>query len=117
MVISRTPIENGIDFYSKTLIRTPVTKTTSNIDGDETLTEGTPVSFKGALYRKTDGVVPDKIGIFNDADAVLLVKVSVTINHYDKITYDNQDYRIIKPPITRTLGGTTIYKRVDLALL
>jgi len=113
MVISRTPIDNGIDFFSKDLIRTPVTKTTSNITGDTTLTDGTPINFKGDFHRRTDSINPSKAGFIEGADAILLVKTTITINKNDKITYNNEDFRVFKTPVLRTLGATQIYYRCD----
>ena len=49
-----TAYELMIDSFSKTLSRTPVTKSISNITGDETLTEGTAVNISGAFFRKED---------------------------------------------------------------
>ena len=89
-----TAYELMLDNFSKTLSRTPVTKTTSNITGDETLTDGTPGNILGAFFRKEDEFVQDKIGLIQNADAVLLVKNAVTINKDDKLTYDSENYRV-----------------------
>lgn len=114
MAISRTPVENGIDFYSQSFIHTPITKTTSNITGDEILTEGTPVTITGAIYKRENADNPDKPGLFNGSDAILLVKINVSISKNDKITYDNEDYRVQVEPVLRKLAGTTMYYKIDL---
>ena len=113
----KTPIEDGVDYFSKTLVRTPVTKTVSNIDGDATYTESSAVNIKGAFFRRVDEVDPNKIGRYDGADAILLVKTTVTLNEHDKITYNSQNYRIEKVPVLRTLGIPEIYKRADCFLI
>jgi len=113
MVISRTPVENGIDFFSKDLVRTPVTKTTSNITGDVILTDGTTEKFKGDFYRRVDSINPSKAGFIEGADAMLLVKINITINKNDKISYNDETFRVFKKPVLRTLGATLIYYRCD----
>lgn len=101
--------ETLIDNFQKTISRTPVTKTISNITGDETLTEGIAADIIGAFFRKEDEYVQDKIGLLRNADAILMVKHDVTINKDDKLTYDSQDYRIDKVVIRR-LNGTPFYQ-------
>lgn len=83
--------------FKKSLIRTPVTKTLDNISGDETLTDGTADStYEGILYRKEDAWSQENIGLFQGADAVLLVKTTQTLNKDDKITFDSEVYRVEK---------------------
>jgi len=105
-----------IDNFAKTISRTPVTKTTDNITGDETLTDGTPANISGALFTKEDSWIQDKPGLLQNADAVLLVKPSVTINKNDKLTYDSEDFRIKKVE-TRRLDGTAFYKVAQCFLI
>jgi hypothetical protein len=107
--ISKSPFEQALENLSKTLSRTPVTKSTENISGDETLTEGSPADISGAFYRKEDGWDLKKPGLLQNADAVLLVKTDVTINKDDKITYDTENYRV-QSVVTRRLGTTAFYK-------
>ena len=104
-----TAYELMIDNFSKTLSYTPVTKTISNITGDETLTDGTADNISGAFFRKLDKYSQEIQGLMDNADAVLMVKNSVTIVKNDKITYDGQTYRI-NDVITRRLGTYVFYK-------
>ncbi len=120
MVISRIPVENGLDFYQKTLIHTPIIKVIDNITGDQDLSDGTPVSITGAFYRKVNSETPDKAGLFGEADAVLLVKIQYSnINKNDKITYTHEgtgvieNFRVHVQPVLRTLQTAQYYK-VDL---
>lgn len=107
------PFEEMITNFSKTLTRTEVTKTISNLTGDETLTEGSDTSISGAFFRQEDEWAFDKAGLFQGADAVLLILSSVTLNRDDLITYDGEVYRVDKI-ITRRLGTTTFCKTARL---
>ena len=98
-----------IDNFAKVIIRTPITKTISNISGDEELINGTPVNISGAFFRKDDSWSQGKEGLFQGADAILLVKKEVIISKDDKISFDSEDYRILNNPITRRLGTTIFY--------
>ncbi len=83
--------------FKKTVTRTPVTKTTSNITGNETLTDGTPdATYECILYRQEDDWAQDKPGLFQGADVVIIIKTSQTINKNDKIGYSGETYRIDK---------------------
>jgi len=101
--------EMMIDSFGKTISRTPVTKTTSNITGDETLTDGTPANITGAFYRAEDAWSQDKEALFQGADAVILIKNAVTLNKNDKLSFDSEDYRV-NSMVTRRLGTTVFYK-------
>ncbi len=103
------PFQEMITNFSKTISRTPVTKTESNISGDETLTNGTPANISGAFFRKEDDHFVEHFGHLDNADAVILVLPSVTLNKDDKLTYDGEDYRVDKV-VTRRLGTTEFYK-------
>ena len=107
--LTNVPFSTMITNFSKTLSRTPVTKTVGNISGDETLSEGTPVNISGAFHSKEDSWSQDKEGLFQGADSVLMVKSTVTINKDDKLAYDSENYRVDKVT-TRRLGTTVFYK-------
>jgi hypothetical protein len=98
-----------INNFSKTLVRIPVTKTTDNFTGDETLVEGASVSISGAFYREEDVWSQQNPGLLQGANAVLLILPSVTINKDDKLSYDEESYRVDKV-VTRRLGETEFYK-------
>ena len=105
-----------IDNFSKVVVRTPVTKTTSNISGDETLTEGEPVNISGAFFRKEDSWSQDKEALFQGADAIIMVNTDVTINKNDKLSYGSEDYRVIRV-IDRYLGTTHFYNMARCILI
>ncbi len=98
-----------IENFGKVISRTPITKTESNISGDETLTEGTAANITGAFFRAEDAWSQDKEALFQGADAVILIKNSVTLNKNDKLTFSGEDYRV-DSMVTRRLGTTIFYK-------
>ena len=111
-----TPFQTMITNFAKSVTRTPVTKTTSNLDGDETLTDGTDVTISGAFFTPEDKFFQDNPGLMNNADAVLLLLPSVTINKEDKITYGGNTYRV-EHVDNRLLGTTAFYNSARLFLI
>jgi hypothetical protein len=113
--ISTKPFESIIDLHSKTISRTPVTVTRKNVSGGELFTEGTAADILGAFYKKEDSWVQDKQGLVQSADAVLLVKNTVTVNKNDKLSLslsgDTERYRVDEVEY-RYLGTTVMYKIV-----
>jgi len=103
--------ETMLDAFGKTISRTPVTKSEDPLSGDELLTDGTAVNITGSFYRKEDEWAQDKEGLFQNADAVALVKDSVTINKNDKLTYDLETYRVHEV-VPRRLGNVQFYSLV-----
>lgn len=97
-----------ITTFAKSITYTPVTKSTSNLTGDETLTDGTPSTISGAFYRKEDSFMQDKFALLDNADAILIVAPTVTLSKNDKVTYDSQTYRIDKV-VTRRIGTVSFY--------
>lgn len=97
-----------IDNFSKTLVRTPVTKSVSNISGQESFSEGETSNITGAFFRKEDSWSQNKEGLFQGADAVFMYKNDVTLNKNDKLSYDSENYRV-KKVITRRLGTQFFY--------
>lgn len=93
----------------KSVTRTPITKTTSNLYGEETLTDGTSETVTAAFFRKEDSWAQDNSGLIQEADAVVLVLPTQTLNKNDKIAYDSETYRVDKV-ITRRLGTSEFYK-------
>lgn len=106
----RNPFIQMLDNFAKPVTHTPVTKTTDNISGAETLTDGTPVQISITFYRQEDIINQAFEGLFQGADAVALYRDTITINKNDKITYDGQTYRVEKDPTTRRLGTVIFYK-------
>lgn len=103
-----------IDTYGDIVVRTPVTKTESNIEGDETLNDGTPENIQGYLSRKTAPWMFDKPGLIQGGDAILLVYPTQTINKNDKITHNNVTYRVQQTLNRDQIGGVVAYISCNL---
>lgn len=99
-----------------TVIRTPVTESDSNIGGQKKYTDGTNANITAVIKNITKGYYIDKAGETIQADALLFVSASQTINKHDKITYNGQTYRVdaVSP---RLQGSTTIFKTAILFLV
>lgn len=104
-----------IDNFAKTISREAVTQTQDNMTGSEELSWGTAGNITGAFFRKGENWQMEKQGLFENADAILLVKPAVTINKNDKITYDSASY-IIDTIVTRSMNGNVFYKTASLFL-
>ncbi len=92
---AKTQFEICFDASKETVIRIPVSKTISNITGDETLTDGTPdTAYECIFHRKQDQWALDNPGKMQNADAIVIVKTSATLNVDDKITRVGEDYRV-----------------------
>lgn len=98
------------------LTRTPVTKTLSNVEGDEILTDGTPESIDVYFTKKTTDWVFDKEGEVEGGDAFMLTKYNQTINKNDKITYEGNTYRV-QMVIDRVVNGEIVGKDCNLFLI
>lgn len=114
--ITNKPYKEMITNFSKSLTYTPVTKTTTNLSGAETLTDGTASTIKGAFYKEDEYYKSDKEALFQGADAILKVHTTVTLNKNDKITYADETFRIDKV-MTRRIGITPFYKFARLFLV
>lgn len=99
-----------------TVTRTPVVKTTSNIEGDETLTDGTPETIVVHFERHNQSWNFDKPGKIEGGDAFMLIKESQTMNVDDKITYEGESFRV-HDVIDRYVSNEKNYKEVNLFLL
>ena len=108
------PFEVMLESFAKDITYTPVTTRVNNSGGDEKLTEGTAATIKGVFYKRENVINPQFLGMFLDADAVLLVKKTVTITRNSYITFDNEKFQIRADPIKRYLGSRDFYFMVRL---
>lgn len=107
----------AINGYGVNVTRTPVTKTTSNTYGDETLTDGKGATIKVYIIKKNTKWFLEHAGEFEQADALMLTKHDQTINKNDKITYLTRIYRV-QDVLERTAGeGQVVYKVCPLYLI
>jgi hypothetical protein len=103
--------------YGDSVVRTPYTKTTSNVNGDETLTAGTPVTITVYIARKNAAWFLDKPGFVEGGDAIMIVPSDVTMNKDDTITWNGHTYRVITVLNRDMIGGNTAYRACQLFLL
>lgn len=100
--------------FGVTAVRTPVTMTT-NFSGNKTYTDGVNANITIVLQPYDIKYDLDKSGLNKNYDAIAYVGPSVTLNKYDKITYDSKTYRVDSVS-TRDFNGTTVMKKVMLYL-
>lgn len=98
--------------FGVTAVRTPVTMTT-NFSGNKTYTDGTNENISIVLQPYNVKYDIDKSGLNKNYDMMAFVGPSVTLNKYDKITYDSKVYRVDNVS-TRDFNGTTIMKKAML---
>lgn len=96
-----------------TVVRTPVTKTTTNSYGDEALAEGTAENINVYFTVYSDDWIFDKEGNIRGGNAYIMCKSDQTINLDDKITYGGIDYRV-KNVIKRYANGICVFQDVNL---
>ena len=102
-------IVNYLAAFAKSVSRTPVTKTTSNVTGDETLTAGSAGTVQATFFKRDNVWNIKNPGLIEDADAIMMVSSSQTLNKDDIIGFDGETFRVNKV-INRKLGTTDIMK-------
>jgi hypothetical protein len=108
---------NLITKYGSSVTITPVVKTTSNISGDETLTEGT--SFTATLYvsRKTSDWFVDQAGLIKGGDLLIVAPPTTDIDKDYVVTFNGDDYRVHYVISRDQAGGTAMFKTVSCYLI
>lgn len=106
-----------IDRYGSNVEVIPVTKTTSNVEGDETLTEGTPYSTKIYISRRTVDFSVDVGGEIKNGDAVALIKPEQNINKNDVVVWNGNSYRVHDVIRRDQVGGEVMFKTLTLFLI
>ena len=101
--------------FGVTATRTPVTMTT-DYSGNKTYTDGTDENISIVIQPYDEKHDLDKSGLNKVYDMIAFIGPSVTLNKYDKITYDSKVYRVDNVS-TRDFNGTTIMKKVMLYFL
>jgi hypothetical protein len=101
-------------FFITPVTHTPVTYTNSNIEADETGTDGTPATITVYIVRKSRPWNFDKAGFIEGGDATMLVKYDQTISRGDKIAWNGNNYRIQTVLDRDQLGGDIAYKACNL---
>jgi len=88
-ILSKNDFQRILDSYAGQLIkRIPITKTTNNNSGEETLTQGTPVMIKAYFMRTGQRWDYQKAGFIEKGDAVLLAKYEDRVSKDDLIVQE-----------------------------
>jgi hypothetical protein len=98
--------------FGVTAVRTPVTKTT-DFSGNKTYTDGTDEAINIVLQPYNTKYDLDKSGLNKSYDMMAFVGPNVTLNKYDKITYDSKIYRVDNIS-ARDFNGTSVMKKAML---
>ena len=90
--LSVTDFNNILDNYSgRQIMHIPVTRTTSNISGEEILSDGNLVLIKAHFIRTGQNWDFEKAGFLEKGDAVALTKFADSVTNNDKIYSDGTD--------------------------
>lgn len=98
---------------ARDVVRTPITKSISNITGSPTYTKGTTQPIKAIFTKRTKNYDLNKEGLAELGDAFMQIKQDQTMNKEDLITVDSETYRVDEV-LLRTPGGTNMFKSVVL---
>lgn len=82
------------NFGGRQVAHVVITKTTSNISGQETLSEAGPVTIKAYFMRTGQDWDYAKEGFLENGDAVLLSKYATGVVKDDIITVEGINYRV-----------------------
>ena len=74
--------------------RIPITKTTDNITGRETLTKGTMIAIQAIVARVDTSWTQEEIAKLEGADGFIMVYPSTTLNEHDYIKFDGYTYEV-----------------------
>lgn len=96
--------------WGQSVTHTPVTKTTSNISGQETLTPGTPVSISAVFMLMSNKWYFDKEGLVEGGDAWLAALPADNVRENDLIIANSETFRVKGKPITRYADPSTATK-------
>jgi len=94
-ILSATDFNQILDDYAgRTLSHTPVTQTTSNITGQETLSDGTPINIKCYVMKTNQSFQYQEYGFLEKGDVIGLFKVADSVVINSKITINGEVYRV-----------------------
>ena len=102
--------------FGVTVSRTPVTVTVNNVSGHKEYSDGTPANITVVFENANQKYSFNKGGLTEGADARMFIDKDQTINKNDKITYNNDVFRV-DTISTRYFNGNAMYKLVLLFLI
>ena len=126
LLLDEAPEQEGVDTndfinfplsdMGVTVTLNRVTKTTSNITGDRTLTYGSNETITVVFLRRSVIHKYDKPGLVEEGDAYAMARCTTAILRGDKITNDANVYRVEKV-IRRKFGVTNMFDFCTLHLI
>lgn len=122
-MLSVEDFDSILDNYAgRTISHTPVTQTTSNVTGKETLTDGTPVNIKCYVMKTGQRYDYGKYGLTEKGDAICLAKVADNVKLNSKLTFNGEIFRVREsfdvPGIFDSSGAATyVYTVANLFLI
>jgi len=113
-VLTADDFDRILDDYAGSVVsHTPVTKTTSNKSGKETLSDGTAANIKCYFMRTGQNWDYVKAGFIERGAAVILAKYADSVAMNDKITFKGVVYRVRErfdvPGVFDSTGANTTY--------
>jgi len=113
-ILNVTDFDWILDNYAgRMLTHTPVTKSMSNYTGEETLTEGTPVSIKCYVMKTGQGFDFRAMGFLEKGDMVGLFKIADSVTLNSLITVNGEKFRVKEsfdvPGVFDSTGSGTVY--------
>jgi hypothetical protein len=123
-ILSVTDFDSILDNYAgqqMSLIK--VTQSTSNMYGEETLTDATAANIKAYFMRTGQNWDYSKMGFLEKGDAVALTKYADSVVQNDKITVGSETYRVKEafnvPGVFNSIGSgpTYVYTACNLFLI
>ena len=110
------------DYAGRTISHTPVTKTQSNITGEETLADGIPQNIKCYVMKTGQNFDFKKAGFIEQGDAIGLFKIADTVTKDDKVTINSEVFRVkesydVPGVFDSSTTPTYIYTSCNLVLI
>lgn len=110
------------DYAGRTLVHTPTVQTTSNITGEETLTDGTPANIKCYVMKKGQNFNYKEVGFMEQGDVIGLFKVADSVKINSKITINGEVFIVkesfdVPGVFTSSTTATYIYTVANLYLI
>ena len=122
-ILSAADFDSILDSYSgRTISRTQVTITTSNITGEETLVDGTTDTVKCHVMKTGQSFDFKNMGFMEQGDSVGLFKIADAIDVNHKVTINSEVFRVkekydVPGVFTPTGTSTLIYSVCNMFLI
>lgn len=123
VILSVADFNQILDSYAgRTLSHIPVTQSTSNITGEEVLTDGTPVNIKCYMIKTGQNFNYQEMGFMEQGDMVGLFKISDSVAKDSKITINGEVFRVkeafdVPGVFDSTTTATYVYTAANLFLV